>query len=116
MQHKFNYTCRVCKKKFGWSAKREYPRCPSCVRKRENKKKLAHYKKYSPTRRRAMAIVARAFADGSLVRQPCENCGEAVAIAHHDDYSKPLTVRWLCWSCHQYHHIENGPGLNSYAT
>jgi len=35
-----------------------------------------------------------------LKRQPCEVCGSLDTQAHHDDYSKPLEVRWLC----QLHH------------
>ena len=31
--------------------------------------------------------------------QPCEVCGES-AQRHHDDYSKPLEVRWLCTRHH----------------
>lgn len=39
---------------------------------------------------------------GELVKGPCEVCGtsEGLIDAHHDDYSKPLDVRWLCRAHH----------------
>jgi len=31
----------------------------------------------------------------------CEACGTPNAEMHHDDYSSPLEVRWLCTECHK---------------
>lgn len=39
---------------------------------------------------------------GKLVRKPCEVCGDSKSQAHHDDYSKPDDIRWLC----HMHHLE----------
>lgn len=48
---------------------------------------------------------ARAYANvyqrrGILKPKACERCGEKRAQKHHDDYSKPLQVRWMCRRCH----------------
>lgn len=51
---------------------------------------------------RAQGAVRRALQHGVLVRQPCEACGAVPAQAHHDDYRKPLDVRWLCAPHHWY--------------
>ena len=42
---------------------------------------------------------ARSYANqykrrGKLQQQPCEVCGTEASQMHHDDYSKPLEVRW----------------------
>jgi hypothetical protein len=50
----------------------------------------------NPEKVRAHSRVAHAVRRGDLVRQPCEECGSTETHAHHDDYSKPLEVRWLC--------------------
>jgi hypothetical protein len=42
---------------------------------------------------------------GTIKRQPCEVCNEPNAQAHHENYDRPLDVRWLCET---YHRIEHG--------
>jgi hypothetical protein len=59
----------------------------------------------NPEKRQAHNLVASALKSGRLVALPCERCGEK-AHAHHDDYSKPLDVRWLCPLHHAERHKE----------
>jgi ribosomal protein S27AE len=66
----------------------------------------------NPIKYEARAAVNAAVSKEILVRQPCEVCASTPVDAHHDDYSKPLDVRWLCRKCHLAWHKENGPGLN----
>ena len=62
------------------------------------------WSKRNPEKRQANVVVGNAIRDGKLKKQPCEKCGHGKAQAHHDDYSKPLDVRWLCPACHAQHH------------
>lgn len=59
----------------------------------------------------ARAAARRAFPDP----QPCEVCGDPDTDRHHDDYSKPLAIRWLCRQHHISGHVEQygtwGEGL-----
>jgi hypothetical protein len=60
-----------------------------------------------------VGIVQRARKRGTLVKSNCEVCGSEKSEAHHDDYSQPLVVRWLCRRHHKIHHSQFGPGLNA---
>jgi hypothetical protein len=63
-----------------------------------------HYRKKmkdAPEKVRAPQALRRAVKRGEIKRQPCEVCGNPRSQGHHDDYSKPLEVRWLC-SLHHY--------------
>jgi ribosomal protein S27AE len=62
------------------------------------------YRASNPEKNKARNDVSRALRTGVLVRQPCEKCGDIKVDAHHDDYSKPLDVRWLCRRCHLIEH------------
>jgi ribosomal protein S27AE len=51
---------------------------------------------------KARGKVHDAVKAGKIEKQPCEVCGSTVVEAHHEDYDKPLEVRWLCRA----HHVE----------
>jgi hypothetical protein len=50
-------------------------------------------------------LVAR----GHLTKGPCEVCGISDVEAHHDDYSDPRRVRWLCVAHHRGVHQQPVP-------
>lgn len=60
-------------------------------------------------------LTEKAIRKGVLVPKPCEVCGfqgtgsdgRNLVQAHHDDYNKPLEVRWLCQKHHHEWHKEN---------
>jgi hypothetical protein len=71
---------------------------------RERRAKRREYSnRQDPVKRAAWTAVSNAVRDGKLTPQPCEVCGEE-AQAHHEDYAKPLDVRWLCFVHHREHH------------
>lgn len=75
---------------------------------KEYQKSRAWAKK-NPQKRRAHEKVKIAKRDGKLVPLPCEICGSTNVQAHHEDYSKPLEVRWLCRLHHESVHHPDIP-------
>lgn len=71
------------------------------------------YKEKNKKKSQCHGIVAYAVRCGNLKREPCEVCGCAKSHAHHDDYDKPLDVRWLCDTHHNEWHVKNGEGKNA---
>ncbi len=59
------------------------------------RKSSAAYRLKYPEKAKAHDAVNNAVRDGRLKKQPCY-CGETIVEAHHEDYSKPLDVEWLC--------------------
>lgn len=51
---------------------------------------------------RCKSQVFQAVKSGALIKKPCEVCGNPKSEGHHEDYDKPLDVKWLC----RLHHAE----------
>lgn len=64
---------------------------------------ISRYHERHPEKHKAHTLVRNAIQCGRLRVMPCEVCGNP-AEAHHDDYAKPLEVRWLCPCHHAEHH------------
>ncbi|RKZ99055.1 MAG: hypothetical protein DRQ46_00065 [Gammaproteobacteria bacterium] len=78
-----------------------------------NKDKMAmsaiSYRKKYPEKYIAKIKTGNAMRNGKLIKQPCVKCGSTENInAHHEDYSKPLEIIWLC----RFHHGERHREIN----
>ncbi len=62
-----------------------------------------------PEKNKARYTLHNAIATGKIIRQPCEVCGKKESQGHHEDYSKPLEVKWLCRRHHADVHLKPTP-------
>lgn len=64
------------------------------------------YRDRHPEKRAAHIALGNALRSGKVTRPAvCEGCGaECRPHGHHDDYARPLDVRWLCVACHEVAH------------
>src|SRR5690606_23859393 len=60
----------------------------------------ANWRRQNGEKYQAHLAVQRALSNEELARGVCEVCGSPDVDAHHDDYSRPLEVRWLCRQHH----------------
>lgn len=95
-----------------WAA--EHPEKTLEYKRRWRQRNKEHVSAYSkgwvsehPDRALAHQILGNAVARGKFKKQSvCEFCGATTNIdGHHQDYSRPLEVIWLCRSCHQKLHL-----------
>lgn len=79
--------------------------------KKAKKKAMETYHKRYPLKYAAHIITRNYVRDGKLIpATSCSVCSSTKKVeAHHDDYTKPLDVRWLCESCHKDWHRKNKP-------
>lgn len=65
--------------------------------------KRLDYREKNPLKHYAREVIAMLLRKKTITRKPCERCGEN-GQAHHEDYTKPLQVLWLCARHHQQRH------------
>lgn len=72
------------------------------------KETISSYNKRFPEKRAARTTLQSHIVTGKISRPTsCQMCGcLCVPHGHHEDYSKPLDVMWLCVQCHAKRHIE----------
>lgn len=76
---------------------------------------LSNYRNKFPKKYSAHNKVNNHLRDGKIIKpKNCEECNSDFHIeAHHDDYDKPLCIRWLCAACHKQWHAIHGEALNA---
>lgn len=86
--------CEVCGEvtSFYWAYLCEF--CRNKKRKHKNYIKSVH--------KELNLAVKYGRVDKPLLCEECHN--EEYLEAHHDDYTKPLEVKWYCRSCHRTNH------------
>lgn len=79
--------------------------------------RMRKYRQDNQAKYKAQNAVNNAVRDGRMEKpRSCEECGSGFSLhGHHDDYSKPLEVRWLCAACHHQWHAKHGEAKNGRA-
>lgn len=100
--------CLYCKINFNQPRKEQKLCSRSCARSYVNstfkvgekhhlfKKSKAIRKADDPLKKSARAYIYRGVLSGKISKLPCQVCGNIKSEAHHSDYTKPLSVEWLC--------------------
>lgn len=62
------------------------------------------WKQANPIKVWAHQALRSAVRRGLVIQECCAECGDPNAEAHHDDYERPMSVRWLCRLHHKAEH------------
>ncbi len=107
----YQSNCKACHREEG----KIYNRTP--MRREYNKQKyqewvdkggLQAYRQKPEVKEKVLAIAKanQKKRSGKVIPQPCEVCGAGDAQMHHDNYDKPLVIRWLCQIHHTQEHLK----------
>lgn len=98
--------CKAChRERYARTRERHLQKCREYMDTEKGKAARARrsYKaQLTPAKENCRRVTRAAIKSGELVRQPCEFCDKPAHLseAHHEDYTKPLEVRWVCRQCH----------------
>ncbi len=104
--------CKTCNKKDNSKNYREnidyykqYDQDRNSLRTKELTVYQRSTREQNPEKYKARTALNNAVRDGKIKKKPCNKCGSEERIqGHHEDYSKPLEVIWLCFKCHRKDH------------
>lgn len=76
--------------------------CKAChaEQMRKNRIPLAELSEEQRVKKKARTYAAEYTRRGKLKKEPCYICGSPDSERHHEDYAKPLEVKWICRPCH----------------
>ena len=98
LKRKRHFCCRDCYSKY---------RAELLPKEEQNSYGTGFSQEERDKRKKARVVFNHYVRDKHIEKQFCEICGNPKAEAHHDDYDKPLNVRWLCFVCHRKWHKEH---------
>jgi len=100
-----NLRCASCKRRYNALRNRKWRKANPMAANAAHDRAIASTEA-GRMRRKAREAFKYAVRKGRLVRPDrCSKCGVVGAVeGHHDDYTHPLQVTWLCSSCHLAHH------------
>lgn len=113
--HKKQSVCKTCRAIADKGRNRSGAPDNSSPHGKERKRRWNKLHK-DPIKQGARSAVKRAVKRGDLIpSESCQACGKSqlrsdgvrAIQAHHEDYTKPLDVIWLCVKCHQIAHLKD---------
>lgn len=103
-----NCYCSQCASQWRKKYLQDHPDEKAKVYKQANERRFKSFDEF--IKYVARYTVNNAIKSGFLSKKGCEICNEIEVEAHHDDYTAPLEVRWLCKKHHAHHHATNESG------